>query len=110
MGSPALLVGDVGGTNCRLARFDGQIRDVQVWSTDEVSTLGEAADRYLAVHRFTPDAAAVAVPSGAGAEGRERGSAGAARNPAVVQLPPSKAAFLRGRPVFPLYWCAPAGS
>ncbi len=61
MGSPALLVGDVGGTNCRLARFDGQIRDVQVWSTDEVSTLGEAADRYLAVHRFTPDAAAVAV-------------------------------------------------
>ncbi|MFT5683953.1 MAG: glucokinase [Myxococcota bacterium] len=61
MGSPALLIGDVGGTNCRLARFDGQVRDVEVWSTQEVGTLGEAVDRYLTEHAFRPDAAVVAV-------------------------------------------------
>jgi glucokinase len=61
MDRPILLVGDVGGTNCRLATFDGGLRDVRVWSTAEVSTLGEAVDRYLSEHAFTPDAAAVAV-------------------------------------------------
>ena len=61
MGSSRLLVGDVGGTNCRLATFDGTLRDIRVWSTEEVSTLGEAAARYLEEFPARPDAAAVAV-------------------------------------------------
>lgn len=61
MGSPLLMVGDVGGTNCRLATFDGSLKDIRVWSTEEVSTLGQAVALYREEFPTVPDAAAIAV-------------------------------------------------
>ena len=59
--SSAFLVGDVGGTNCRLAVYDGGLRDIRVWSTAAVPTLTEAVQRYRAEVPIEPVAAAIAV-------------------------------------------------
>ena len=56
-----LLVGDVGGTNCRLALWDGGICELRVYPTAAVSSLQQAVARYLAAVGARPDAAAVAV-------------------------------------------------
>ena len=45
-----LLVGDVGGTNCRLANCDavsGQITDIDVFSVSELSSLDEALHCFM---------------------------------------------------------------
>lgn len=43
----AILVGDVGGTNCRFATWaDGALHDIQVWPTASLTTLSACVDRY----------------------------------------------------------------
>lgn len=57
-----LLVGDVGGTNCRMATWDGaDLHDIHVWSTQEVPTLEAVTRRYLELYRISPAASCVAV-------------------------------------------------
>ena len=46
-----LLVGDIGGTNTRLARFDGSsLHDIAEYRNAELSHLSEAIEDYLARH------------------------------------------------------------
>ncbi|MEL6342887.1 MAG: glucokinase [Myxococcota bacterium] len=56
------LIGDVGGTNCRLARWeDGRLLNIEVWSTETVHTLTDVVALYMDKHPFTPEASCVAV-------------------------------------------------
>jgi glucokinase len=63
-----LLVGDVGGTNCRLANCDaasGQITDIDVFSVSELSSLDEALHRFMEknpTNRYTNAAISIANP------------------------------------------------
>lgn len=60
--SAPLLIGDVGGTNCRFATWDGaQVTAVSVWDTAETPTLAGCVSRYREQTGIEPAASCVAV-------------------------------------------------
>jgi len=57
-----VLVGDVGGTNCRFATWDGEaLSGITVWNTAEMTTLADCVARYQSETGITADAGCVAV-------------------------------------------------
>ncbi|MFT4977223.1 MAG: glucokinase [Myxococcota bacterium] len=57
-----VLVGDIGGTNCRFATWDGHTASaVEVWPTSEEPTLAGCIARYRSLTDITPAASCVAV-------------------------------------------------
>ncbi|MEC7986728.1 MAG: glucokinase [Myxococcota bacterium] len=58
------LAGDIGGTNCRYALFDGtHLSHIHTWPTQESSGLRYDVERYLSVVNIIPEAACVAIAS-----------------------------------------------
>ena len=56
------LAGDIGGTNCRYALFDGnKLSHIQTWSTQQSSGLRDDMERYLAGFDIVPTAACIAI-------------------------------------------------
>jgi len=69
-----ILAGDIGGTNTRLALFEGtpdslSPRDIEVFPSPQFSGLPEIVRKYLAKHNQTVEAAAFGLP-GAVVDGR----------------------------------------
>ena len=59
--SEVILVGDVGGTNCRLALFDGELGPVRTTKTADHSSLQDAIDEFIGVSGAEFDRISVAV-------------------------------------------------